>query len=197
MAFCSFEGFPFSSLFLIGILKFLKIYYWWSQDGRGIGWGGHFLSWDQIQKRSFECCTTSTKQFLNADRGHQAPRKAAQSLWMEVEQNKKDENRDKRFRERAILQRESWRRRSFHSIGSPLTSVILGSFGISEGNRTENTHIHTHTRNTFLTTTTSGKAAQTLPSINNDSGLGKEVCAASLFFRVRTGLNALKAIWGG
>ena len=56
------------------------------------------------------------------------------------------------------------------------------------------THTHTHTQNTCLTTTTSGKAAQTLPSISNDSGLGREVCAASLFFRVRTGLNALKAI---
>ena len=40
------------------------------------------------------------KTTSEADRGHQAPRKAAQSLWTEAEQNKKDENRDKGFRDR-------------------------------------------------------------------------------------------------
>ena len=117
---------------------------------------------------------------------------------MEVEQNKTDEKRDKGFRHRAILGRESWRK-SFYTIRSPLTGLILGSFGIPEGNRTGNTHTHTHTHkhNTCLTTGTSGEAAQTLPSISSDWGLGREVWAASLFFRARTGLNALRAIWVG
>ena len=38
-------------------------------------------------------------KLLNAGRGHQAPRKAAQSLQKEVRQNTKDENCDKRFRD--------------------------------------------------------------------------------------------------
>ena len=38
---------------------------------------------------------TSTKQLLNAGRGHQAPRKAAHSLPKEVEQFIKDKKRDK------------------------------------------------------------------------------------------------------
>ena len=54
-----------------------------SQDGRGIGWVDHFLP-NKFIKRSFKCWATSTKQLLNAGRGHQAPRKAAHSLWKEV-----------------------------------------------------------------------------------------------------------------
>ena len=54
-----------------------------SQDGLGIGWGDHFLPHKFI-KRSIECLATSTKQILNAGRGHQAPRKVAQSLQKEV-----------------------------------------------------------------------------------------------------------------
>ena len=44
--------------------------------------------------------STFTKQLLNAGKGHQVPRKAAQYLQKEVGENIKDENRDKRFRER-------------------------------------------------------------------------------------------------
>ena len=48
-----------------------------SQDGGGVGWGEHFLSHKFI-KRAFKRRVNSTKQLLNAGRGHQAPRKAAQ-----------------------------------------------------------------------------------------------------------------------
>ena len=47
-----------------------------SYDGGGIGWGDHFLLHKFI-KRTFEHSVNSTKQLLNAGRGHQAPRKAA------------------------------------------------------------------------------------------------------------------------
>ena len=50
-------------------------------------------------KRSFEFLATSTKELLNTGRGHQAPRKAAQTPQKEVRQNIKDENRVKRFRD--------------------------------------------------------------------------------------------------
>ena len=48
-----------------------------SQDGRGVGWGEHFLPHKFI-KRTFKRRVNSTKQLLNAGRGHQAPRKATQ-----------------------------------------------------------------------------------------------------------------------
>ena len=67
-----------------------------SQDGRVIWQGDHFLLHKFI-KRSFECWATSTKQFLNAGRRHQAPRKSAHSLQKEVVQNIKDKKRDKQL----------------------------------------------------------------------------------------------------
>ena len=48
-----------------------------SQDGGGVGRGEHFLSHKFI-KRAFKRRVNSTKQLLNAGRGHQAPRKATQ-----------------------------------------------------------------------------------------------------------------------
>ena len=48
-----------------------------SQDGGGVGWGEHFLPHKFI-KRAFKRLVNSTKQLLNAGRGHQAPRKATQ-----------------------------------------------------------------------------------------------------------------------
>ena len=70
-----------------------------SQDGRGIGQGDHFFPHKFI-KNSFESWAISTKQLLNAGRGHQTPRKVAHSLWKEVGQNIKDKKRDKRVRDR-------------------------------------------------------------------------------------------------
>ena len=48
-----------------------------SQDGGGVGRGKHFLPHKFI-KRAFKRRVNSTKQLLNAGRGHQAPRKAIQ-----------------------------------------------------------------------------------------------------------------------
>src|SRR5574338_296922 len=48
-----------------------------SQDGGGVGRGEHFLPHKFI-KRAFKHRVNSTKQLLNAGRGHQAPRKATQ-----------------------------------------------------------------------------------------------------------------------
>ena len=50
-----------------------------SQDGGGVGWGEHFLPYKFV-KRAFKSQVNSTKQLLNAGRGHKAPRKAAQVL---------------------------------------------------------------------------------------------------------------------
>ena len=48
-----------------------------SEDGGGVGRGEHFLPHKFI-KRAFKHQVNSTKQLLNAGRGHQAPRKATQ-----------------------------------------------------------------------------------------------------------------------
>ena len=48
-----------------------------SQDGGRVGQGEHFLPHKFI-KRAFKRRVNSTKQLLNAGRGHQAPRKATQ-----------------------------------------------------------------------------------------------------------------------
>ena len=48
-----------------------------SQDGGGVEQGEHFLPYKFI-KRAFKRRVNSTKQLLNAGRGHQAPRKATQ-----------------------------------------------------------------------------------------------------------------------
>ena len=75
------------------------------EDGRGIGWGDHFLPHKFIE-RSFECWANTTKQLLNTGRGHQAPRKAAHCLQKEVGQNIKDKKRDKRKGWRPVPGRE-------------------------------------------------------------------------------------------
>ena len=65
-----------------------------SQDGRGIGWGDHFLPYKFI-KRTIERRANFRKQLLIASWGHQAPRKAAHCLRREVGQNIKDKKRQK------------------------------------------------------------------------------------------------------
>ena len=63
----SFATIPFTKDFLGGR----------SQDGGGVGRGEHFLP-HKFTKRAFKRQVNSTKQLLNAGRGHQAPRKAIQ-----------------------------------------------------------------------------------------------------------------------
>ena len=70
------------------------------EDGRGIGCGDHFIP-NKFIKRTFKRWVNSTKQLLNAGRGHQAPRKAAHCLQKQVGKNIKEKKRDKRGREGA------------------------------------------------------------------------------------------------
>ena len=61
-------------------VNFLGNLFW---DGGGIGRGDHFLPHKFI-KRTFKHHVNSTKQLLNAGRGHQASRKAAHCLSKEI-----------------------------------------------------------------------------------------------------------------
>ena len=74
---------------------------------------------------------------MNAGRGHQASRKAAQCLQKEVGKNIKDKKRDKRGRNGAL----SWdgslkKERSFQTPGNTLTAESVVSLGTTEGNIT-------------------------------------------------------------
>ena len=77
--------------------------------------------WSNFNKTTSECC-----------RGPQISRRPNQSLWNEVGQKIKMKSQTKDLGMRPILGKDSWRR-SFHTIGNPLTGGSVGSFGISEG----------------------------------------------------------------
>ena len=80
--------------------------------------------------------SNSTK-FLNAGRGHQAPRKAAHCLRKEVGKNIKDKKRDKRGRDGDPSREGSLKKeRSFQIPGNTPTGASRVSLGISEGNIT-------------------------------------------------------------
>ena len=95
-----------------------------SEDGGGIGQGDHFLS-HKFTKRTFKRSENSTKQLLNAGRGHQAPRKAAHCLRKEVGKNIKDKKRDKRGRDGALSWEGSLEKRevSKHQVTLSLPSL--------------------------------------------------------------------------
>ena len=79
----------------------------------------------------------STKQLLNAGRGHQAPRKAAHCLQEEVGQNIKDKKRDERGRDGDPFGEGSLKReRNFQTPGNTLIGKSVVSLGTSEGNIT-------------------------------------------------------------
>ena len=105
------------------------------QNG-GIGRGDHFLPHEFI-KRSFECWVTSTKQFLNDGRGHQAPitflitttyLKAVHYLQKEVGQNIKDKKRDKRVRDRDLPWGGSHEGRKFPNSRKASHRQVFGEF---------------------------------------------------------------------
>ena len=118
----------------------------WQRNGTG----NQFLLHKFI-KRLFYCWATSTKQLLNACRGHQAPRKAAHSLRKEAGQNIRDKKRDRNIRYEDPCQggsrggEVSKHQETFSPEG------LWRSFVISEGNitRRRNTHQHTHTHTQY------------------------------------------------
>ena len=72
---------------------------------------GRTLSPPQSHQKTFKRQVNSTKQLLNAGRGHQAPRKATRCLRKEVGKNIKDKKRDKRGRDGAPSREGSLKKR--------------------------------------------------------------------------------------
>ena len=175
----------------------------WSQDGGGIGRGDHFLPHTFI-KSSFECWATSAKQLLNAGRGHQTPRNEAHSLQKEVGPNIKDETAEKKTRDGDPSWEGATKEEKFPHSRKCSHRWVCGEFWNRRGqhswekNKQTNKQINKQNppQNLCLTVTASGEVAQTLASATSGQGQGREVRIASSVLRVRTGLTALRIIWG-
>ena len=70
------------------------------------------------------------------------------------------------------------RRRSFQTVGNPLTGGSVGNFGISEGNIIRRRRKKKQKQNTRLTATASGEVAQMLVLATSEQGLDREAWAA-------------------
>ena len=79
-----------------------------------------------------------------------------------------------------MLGMESRRRRSFQTVGNPLTGRSMVSFGISEDNitRREKRKEKKNPQKTCLTATASREVAQMLMSAISEKGLNREAQAA-------------------
>ena len=146
---------------------------------------GRPLSPPRIPQKSFECWATSTKQLLNAGKGHQVPRKAAHSFQKEVEQNAKD-------RERKDLGMETcpgegvMKEEKFPHIRNPVHRRVCGDFWNLRGQHNWGKKKNKQTQNMCLTSTANGEVAQKLTTATSERGLGREVQAASSDLRVRS-----------
>ena len=143
-----------------------------SQDGRGIGWGDHFLPYKFVE-RTTERWVNFTKQLLIASWGHQAPRKAAHCLWKEVVQNVIDKKWDKRALDGDPSREGCLIRGSFQTPGNPRTGGSGGSFWISEGNLTGRKNKQTP-QITCLIATPNRKVLQTPASATSKWGQNGE-----------------------
>ena len=87
------------------------------QDGGGVRHGDH-LPPHKYNKNTSTCGATPTEHLLNADRRPQTSKKARKSPHTWVGRKKKE----KKNRDRTCTPgRELWRRKSFHTLGSPFT----------------------------------------------------------------------------
>ena len=170
----------------------VKGFTFYREDGRGIGWGDHFLPY-KFMERTFERWANSTKQLLITSRGHQVPRKSAHCLQKEVGQNIKHKKWNKRARDGDPSQERNRNRGSFQTPGNPLTGGSEGSFGISEGNLTGRKN-KWNPQITCLKATPSRKVPQTLASATSEWGRNGEERAHCLGWG--PSLNALRAIGG-
>ena len=91
------------------------------QDGGGVRRGDH-LPPDKYIKNTSTCGTTPTERLLNPGRRPQTSQKARNSPCTWVGQKKKKQNQRQKNRDRTCnFGRELWRRKSFHTLGSPFT----------------------------------------------------------------------------
>ena len=96
------------------------------QDGRGVRHGDHLLPHKYIKNTS-TCGTTPTEHLLNAGRRPQTSQKARNSprTWVGQKKKQRQKNRDGT----CTSEREQWRRKSFHTLGSPFAGKDRGWAG--------------------------------------------------------------------
>ena len=101
------------------------------QDGRGVRHGDHLPPHKYIRNTS-TCGTTPTEHLLNSGRRPETSQKARNPprTWVGQKKKKKKKNRDRTCNSG----RELWRRKSFHTLGSPFTGSDRGwqSFGTTK-----------------------------------------------------------------
>ena len=97
---------------------------------------GRPLSPSQIPQKNISTRANSTKQLLNAGRGHQEPRKADHSFQKQVGKNINDEKRDKGGGEGAPSWEGNLKKRGFQTPGNSLPAVSVASLGNTESNIT-------------------------------------------------------------
>ena len=95
------------------------------QDGGGVRHGDHLPPHKYIRNTS-TCGTTPTEHLLNTGRRPQTSQKARNSPCTWVGQKKKKKQRQKNSDRTCISGRELWRRKSFHTLGSPFTGGDRG-----------------------------------------------------------------------
>ena len=147
-----------------------------SQDGRGIGWRDYFLPHKFIE-RSFECWATSTKQLQNTERGHQAPRKAAHSLWKKVRQNIKDK-KTKQLGMETHPGEGVKKEGKFPNSRKPSHRWVFTEFWNLKGQH--NREGEKYLQNMNLTTTPRGEVAHMITSATSKQGLDRVARATYL-----------------
>ena len=118
------------------------------------------------------------KKLLDAGKGHQVCRKAAQSLQKEVGQNIKYKNRNKRFRDGDPFW-EGVMNDKFPHNRKPSHRHVCGELWNLKGQNNRGGR-GKWTQNTCLTTTTSGEVVQMLVYAATEWELGREAQTASL-----------------
>ena len=102
------------------------------QDGEGVRRGDHLPPHKYIRNTS-TCGTTPTEHILNAGRRPQTSQKARNSPRTWVVQKKKEKTETKNRDRTCTSGRELWRKKSFHTLGSPFT----GGDGVAVGEASE------------------------------------------------------------
>ena len=103
------------------------------QDGRGVRHGHHLPTHKYIRNTS-TCGTTPTQHLLNAGRRPQTSQKARNApTYLGRAKEKRKKQRQKNRDGTCTSGRELWRRKIFHTLGSPFT----GGDGVGKGEASE------------------------------------------------------------
>ena len=161
-------------------------------NGRGMGWGDHFIPHKFI-KRSFERWANTSKQLVNAGREHQAPRKGSPFS------SKGGRTKDKRQKEKQKLGMETCPgervvKEKFPNTRQPSHKRICGEFWNLGGQHNREGKKKRNPQITGLDATPSGQVDRMLMSTSSEQGRNRELLAARLGCGL--GLNALRTIWG-